>query len=227
MILTNFLAFMFHDPLYAQEDSIEQLTKTKNDRLTPQMVLELLQQYTIGKYVIAVEESPYRHFHVCIEMSPNDYNAFVQKTLRKQFGLRGRAANGLPRQYGRVIGIKKPHKMITYTLKQGCYLSNIPESELEPYKKASYTKDTQQDRDKEIREKLRDYLENVHYKDHFKYVPDEHLQKAILRFLLKDKIRIRTRSMIDGYLIYIRQFSTHDYLRRSDAEYYFDRLFII
>lgn len=221
MILTNFLAFMFHDPYNADESSIDV------HPLSLEKVLGYLQEYDIGKYVIALEESPYRHFHICIEMSPNAYNAFVQKYLRKHFGLRGRAVHGLPRQYGRVIGIKKPHKMLTYTLKQGCYLSNIPESELEPYKKASYTKDTHQDKDKEIREKLRDYLEKVHYMDHFKYVPDEPLQKAILRFLLKEKIRIRTRSMIDGYLIYIRQFSTHDFLRRSDAEYYFDRLFII
>jgi len=217
MIFTNLTAFMFHDPCQNQLDAVGQETQ-----LSLEKVLEYLNEYDIGKYIIAVEDTPYRHFHICIEMGQNGYNAFVSKILRKKFQLRGRATNGNPRQYGRVLGIKKPAKMIAYTLKQGCYITNIPDHELTEYKAMSYVKDTG-DNDREIRDKMKDYLDKTYYSNHFKNVEDENLKKAIIHFLLKEKIRIRTSSQIDGYFKYMRQFSNHDYIRK-DCELYFYNL---
>lgn len=193
--------------------------------ITQESILKALQEYTLGKYIIAKENEPYVHFHIVAELPLNDYNSFVAKYIKKTWKLRGRAISGLPKQYGKILHVKKPDKMIAYTLKQGCYISNIPETILKPFKDMAYTKD-RENADREIRDKLLKYLENEYYLDHFKAVKDEHLQKAILRFLLKEKIRIRTRNMIDGYLLYVRQFSKHDFLVRKDAEYYYDRLYL-
>ncbi len=139
--------------------------------------------------------------------------------------LRGRIKDGKPKQYGKVTNIKKPDKMIAYTLKQGCYISNVDEEWLKPYKEMSYTKDTQSDIDREIRDKLRHWIDNVYYSDHFKPVHDEHLKKAIIRFLLLEKIRIRTASQIDGYFKYLRQFSNHDYIRKNCEFYFYELLY--
>ena len=208
MFSDNIIAFMFHDNTkeFIQLDD----------------VVGMLNEYTVGQYIIALENKPYRHFHVCVEMSTKDYNAFVKKHLKDRLKLRGRAVNGQPRQYGRVLGIKKPDKMIAYTLKQGVYISNVEDDQLKPYKAMSYVKDSG-DNDREIRDKMREYLDKTYYKDHFKYVEDMKLKKAIIHFLLKEKIRIRTSSQIDGYFKYMRQFSNHDYIK-NDCELYFYNL---
>jgi hypothetical protein len=90
----------------------------------------------------------------------------------------------------------------------------------------SYTKDTANDVDREIREKLRDYIDKVYYKDHYALVMDVPLKKAIIHFMLKEKIRIRNRNQVDGYHRYLRQFSTHDFIRSTEAEYYFSLLYL-
>ena len=209
----SLIAFMFHDTSYEPEDII-----------TLQDVKEMLNEYDVGHYIIALETEPYRHFHICCEMTVKNYNAFVKKHLKDRLKLRGRACNGQPRQYGRVLGIKKPDKMLAYTLKHGIYASNITEEELEPYKQMSYVRDTG-DNDREIRDKMKDYLDKTYYKDHYTFVFDEQLKKAIIHFLLKEKIRIRTSSQIDGYFKYMRQFSNHDFIRKDCELYFYDLLY--
>ena len=211
-LLENPIAFMFH------------LDTTSGD---PWVVLDMMEPYMNPdtKYIVARETEPYCHYHVVINWDKNTYNAFVQKVLRKELGLSGRAKDGNPRQYGKVKEVKKPPKMVAYTLKQGVYTSNVSEEELAPYKAMSYTKDTQTDIDREIREKLKDYLDNTYYKNHFKEVTNEQLKKAIIHFLLKEKIRIRTSSQIDGYFKYMRQFSNHDYIRKDCELYFYDLLY--
>lgn len=204
------IAFMFHD---ITEDSL-QLDDVK----------DMINEYEPGEYIIALENKPYRHFHICCGMSTKNYNAFVKKHLKDRLKLRGRAVNGQPRQYGRVLGIKKPDKMIAYTLKQGVYISNLTEETIKPYKSMSYVKDSG-DNDREIRDKMREYLDNTYYKDHYKEVEDIPLKKAIIHFLLKDKIRIRTSSQIDGYFKYMRQFSNHDYINKNCELYFYNILY--
>lgn len=220
MILCNFIAFMFHDPIPNQIQAVGD-----EQQLDVHKVLEMLQEYDIGNYIVAQEDDPYRHYHVAVEMATNDYNSFVSKTLRKRLNLRGRVKDGLPKQYGKVKGIRKPAKMIAYTLKQGVYISSIPESELQEYKSMSYVKDTASD-DREIRDKLREYIDNTHYKDHFRKVTEEQLKKSIIFFLLKEKIRIRTSSQIDGYYKYLRQFSNHDYIKWDNELDFYEYLYL-
>jgi hypothetical protein len=204
------IAFMFHQDI------------ANND---PWKILEMLEPYIKDtKYLIAYESKPYGHYHCLIDWDTKTYNAFVAKVLVKEMKLTGRAVAGKPRQYGRVLGIKKPDKMLAYTLKQGIYSTNIEESKLLPYKNMSYVKDSG-DNDREIRTKLRDYIDNTYYASHFTKVQDEALKQAIIHFLLKEKIRIRTSSQIDGYFKYLRQFSNHDYIKQDCELYFYNLLF--
>lgn len=196
-------------------------------------ILQALQTYkSFNEYnlwVISRETQPYIHFHVFCKMDIADYNAFIANYVSKssknsKWKLRGRCQGGLPKQYGKVSHIKKHDKMLAYTIKQGIYKTNIPEELMKPYKEMSYTKDTG-DNDREIREKLRDYIDKVYYKDQYKAVQDEPLKKAIIHFLLKEKIRIRTSSQIDGYFKYMRQFSNHDFIRKDCELYFYDLLY--
>ncbi len=199
-----------------------------------QDILTALIQYDIGAYIIARETTPYIHFHVVVEMTINNYNAFIAQYVAKSsksnnqkgglWQLRGRCQGGLPKQYGKITGIKSPDKLISYTLKQGVYITNVSAEWLQPYVDASFVKDTQNN-DREIRDKMRDFLDKTYYKDQFKEVNDEPLKKAIIHFLLKEKIRIRTSSQIDGYFKYMRQFSNHDYIRKNCELYFYDLLY--
>lgn len=208
-LFNNPIAFMFHD--IPRED--------------PWEILEYFKEYLNydTKYIIAMETEPYIHYHVVIDWVDKTYNAFVAKVLRKQLKLRGRATEGGARQYGRVLGIKKPDKMVAYTLKQGVYISNIEEDLLEPYKQMSFTRKTS-DKDKEIREGLLEFTDEF-FKNEAKYIEDTQILKAILRYLLKEKIRVRTRGMVEGYLFYLRQFSKNIHISRPCSEYFYDHLF--
>jgi hypothetical protein len=195
-------------------------------------ILTALQQYDIGKYIIAKEEQPFIHYHVAVEMTTQNYNAFIAQYVSKSsksnnqegglWQLRGRAHNGKPKQYGKILGIRSPDKLISYTVKQGIYITDVEAEWLKPYVDASFVKDSSNN-DREIRDKMRDYIDKIYYKDHFKDVDDTPLKKAIIHFLLKEKIRIRTSSQIDGYFKYLRQFSNHDYIKK-DCELYFYNL---
>lgn len=196
-------------------------------------ILDALKTYKsfrdYNMWVIARETTPYIHFHVWCKMEISDYNAFISNYVSKasknsKWKLRGRANGGLPKQYGKVTHIKKPDKMLAYTLKMGIYKTNISEELLKPYLNMSYVKDTG-DNDREIRDKMQDYLDKTYYKDHFKFVGDEYLKKSIIHFLLKEKIRIRTSSQIDGYFKYMRQFSNHDFIRKNCEIYFYDLLY--
>lgn len=219
MDLTKIIGFMLHvgDIPFTQED-----------------ILNALKQYDIGHYIIAYEATPYPHFHIVVEMTTNNYNAFIAQYVSKSskannqkggvWQLRGRTQGGLRKQYGKIKGIRAPEKLISYTVKQGVYITDLDKEWLQPFIDSSFTKETG-NQDREIRENLREYLDNTYYKDHFKKVENEQLKKAIIHFLLKEKIRIRTSSQIDGYFRYMRQFSNHDYIRMDCEIYFYDLLY--
>jgi len=197
-------------------------------------ILSALRGYNIGHYIIAKEDKPYIHYHVVVEMEVNDYNAFIAQWVSKSskanhqkggvWQLRGRIQNGKPKQYGKIQGIRTPDKLISYTVKQGIFITDVDKTWLQPYIDASFTKDTGNN-DREIRDKMREYLDKTYYKVHFTDVKNEQLKKAIIHFLLKEKIRIRTSSQIDGYFKYMRQFSNHDYIRKDCELYFYEILY--
>jgi hypothetical protein len=191
-------------------------------------ILTALKGYPIGHYIIAKEEKPYIHYHVVVEMSSADYNAFIAQWVSQSAGghwkLRGRIKDGKPKQYGKIKGIRTPDRLISYTVKQGLFITDVDKTWLQPYIDASFTKETG-NCDREIRDKLREYLDKTYYSNHFTEVTDKNLKKAVIHFLLKEKIRIRTSSQIDGYFKYMRQFSNHDYIKKDCELYFYELLY--
>lgn len=210
--MTKPIAFMLH-----QGD---------NDISASDILFEL-QQYPIGDYIIARETDPYIHYHIYVEMDVADYNAFIQKKVRKDWKLRGRATTDKPKQYGKVKEIKKPDKMLAYTLKQGVYISSYSEDYLQPFKDLAFTKDrATNDRDfkKKILEALDSEFESMLIGSDFAFT-DKFITKAIIKYHLKNNIEIRTKSYLDGILRYTRQFSTIPKVQIDEPEYYYLMLY--
>lgn len=208
-------------------DPIAFMIHKGDNEITSEIILERLKEYELGDYVIAQESEPYIHWHIYAQLSIKDYNAFVAKTLRKEWKLRGRAIAGQPKQYGRVQGIKKPDKMLSYTLKQGIYISNYSEDYLQPFKDMSFTKDrATNDRDfkRKVLEELDKQFNEMLLDSDFKFT-DKYLIKTIIKYHLKNKIDIRTKSYLDGILRYVRQYSSFKKVRIEDPEYFYLQLY--
>ena len=194
-----------------------------NNDLNSQLLLDELKHYkSFNNYIIAMETTPYVHFHIIADIDINDYNAFIAKVVRKKWKLRGRATNGNPKQYGRITNIKKPCHMIAYTLKQGSYISNLQEITLNPFKDISYTKDKRGE-DKELRDKCLQFVD-----ERFKtkaWVDEETLKTTIIEFLLTNNIFIRSRSIIECYYLHIKQYSDKlKWKQASDLYHHFYNL---
>lgn len=105
-----------------------------------------LTDYDIGEYVIAHEshnakgeEKP--HFHLFFEGTNQIYNNFSKKIIEK-YGLRNKSGNqGGIRKYGKVKQIRDLSKMLSYTLKDKNFRSNMKQEKLDFYFKNSFKKD--------------------------------------------------------------------------------------
>ncbi|MBA7544657.1 hypothetical protein ES705_37018 [subsurface metagenome] len=165
--------------------------------------LDILKPYIKdGVFLLAYEAEPRPHYHCLADLDTKAYNAFVATILRTKWNLRGKAQKGLPKQYGRVLGIKKPDKMLAYTMKQGIYQTNIPDETLIPFKEMAYTKDKATD-DRELRDKCLLALE-----EGTPIKSDERLKIKIIKWMLENNIFIRNKNSVDCYFRHIRQFST-------------------
>jgi len=182
---TNPIAFYFDKP------------NNEDDVLT-----ELKPYIKDAVFLLAFESDPRPHYHCVAEFDRKAYNAFVATVLRTKWNLRGKAPKGQPKQYGRVLGIKKPDKMLAYTLKQGVYETNISEQTLLPFKEMAYTKDKATD-ERELRDKCLLALE-----EGTPIKSDERLKIRIIKWMLENNIFIRNKNSVDCYFRHIRQFST-------------------
>jgi hypothetical protein len=100
-----------------------------------------------GLYVVSKEisseshqDTDGEHFHFVAEMTPIVYHAFSKRLFKDRFNLRGVAKDGLSRQYGKVKEIKDINRMIAYSLKDGDYITNISDDEIDRYKLISFAK---------------------------------------------------------------------------------------
>lgn len=123
-----------------------------------------LEQYGIGKYVIAKEitdtahqEGGGEHLHFLVEIDKKNYHNFSEAIFRKKYKLRGKASAGLPRQYGMVKEIRDLPKMIAYTIKDKNYITNF---DVSPYVELSYTKQESKP-DKIKKQKVKTWSQNT------------------------------------------------------------------
>ena len=110
---------------------------------------QTLKEYPIGLYLIAAEttteshkETDGQHFHFLVQMTESDYHKYAKRCFKDKLKLRGQARDGKARQYGKVKKIEDIERMAAYTIKQGNIRTNMTESQLETYKKITFsTKD--------------------------------------------------------------------------------------
>lgn len=100
-----------------------------------------LNDYGIGKYIIAMEKTDYEHMHFMVQMSDEDYHKFSKRVFKDKFKLRGRAIKGESRQYGKIHKIEDIEKAKAYTCKDGNIRTNMTEDEIQKYIDASFEKE--------------------------------------------------------------------------------------
>lgn len=91
---------------------------------------ETLKEYDVGHYIIAFEHKNYDHFHFYCQMTEVHYHRFAKRVFKDKFKLRGRAKDGQPRQYGKVKTVENHEKMMSYTLKDENYKTNMCDTEI-------------------------------------------------------------------------------------------------
>ncbi len=86
-------------------------------------VKALLDDY-FDYYVVGFEktkDSKIEHIHVVTRCEPCQYNAFIA-FVKKKHNLKGRAAKGKRKQYGKIRDIRSEQQLITYSIKSGHYV---------------------------------------------------------------------------------------------------------
>ena len=86
------------------------------------------------------KETDGQHVHVLAQMTKQSYES-LNKNIKDKFKLRGRPKDGNPKQYGKVKEIRDVDKMAAYILKDGNYVTNIPQEIKEKLIEMSYQKE--------------------------------------------------------------------------------------
>lgn len=94
-------------------------------------------------YVIAFEDSPYDHYHFLLNTTDKTYNAIIAK-LKKDYALVGRArtiaGQKFGKEYGRVSKINNLQKMLSYTVKDKNFKTNMLKEKIDEAIKNSFHK---------------------------------------------------------------------------------------
>lgn len=102
-------------------------------------ICSTLQEYDIGGYIIAHEDSPHSHYHMIFQGTDAIYNAYSKRLIEK-YNLRGKAGKDKARQYGRISKIKDLEKLKSYTVKEGNIKTNLSEEEISGIIEKSFKK---------------------------------------------------------------------------------------
>lgn len=167
-----------------------------------------LNDYGIGGYVIAHESEPFSHFHFLVEMTEQSYRNFRKSCFIDKYKLKGKAGDGIPRQYGRVSNIDDFDKMLSYTCKDENIRSNLDDETINDAIDKSFKKQGP----KLLKEKMVRYIDGLltekSYTELVRYKDKKSIIKLILEWLINEKIPIR-KSIVETYYTYWRQFTTH------------------
>ncbi|AXQ65312.1 MAG: hypothetical protein [Circular genetic element sp.] len=135
---TDYIAFMCHTT-HEMYDYLE----------------DTLQEYDIGTYFIGYEPQPYEHFHFLVQMTEKDYGRYRKRVFIDKLKLRGKAGDGIARQYGKVSKIEDLEKLKSYTVKEGQFRTNLENTEeLQAIVDNSFSKQEKIDREREILSQL-------------------------------------------------------------------------
>lgn len=155
-------------------------------------------------YVMSAEAGKYEHFHFLAKITVKQYHNFCQRVFIKKYKLRGRATKTLPRQYGKVKEIKDLSKMMSYTLKDKNFQTNMSIEDIEVILKKKINEcDNTKTESREIKEKMIRFVDNyvIQYltKAHNRH--EKYIRISIIQFMIENHINIR-RTTIEGYYWY-------------------------
>ena len=177
-------------------------------------VEDVLKEYKIGAYLIALEttttahlETNGEHFHFLVQMDDRDYSAFSKRLFIVKYKLRGKAIKDKPRQYGKVKKIEDFNRMGAYTVKDGNIRTNMTHEQLHAFQVISF-----KEKEKlEFRDQVMDYVNSKVkiIEGKYDFIAPTHCQigVAIIDFYRDQKIKtILTKSTLDNY---IRHYMMH------------------
>lgn len=167
----------------------------------------ILNKYEIGKYIISLETAPAthkmtngEHMHFYVEMFPKDYIRFAKRVFIDKYKLRGKAANGVGRQYGKVKNIENLERMQAYTVKDGNIRTNMTDKEIEALKAISFEKKGEHDHFTKLMSFISESImqSDLNLINEFNVTP---IHKYIILFHIKEQCnRDVSRSTLDRYV---------------------------
>lgn len=165
-----------------------------------------LKEYDIGGYVIAYEKEPYEHFHFLVEMEEADYTRFRKRVFIDKLNLRGQAKEGKSRQYGKVKEIDNFEKMLSYTIKDEQFRSNLDQEQIDNALDKSFKKE----KPKLLKEKVVKFIDE---KSKNSFGEMRFLRKKKVLIYIVDFCRLNripmTKGILNSYYIFYRQFTTN------------------
>jgi len=119
-----------------------------------------------NNYVMSMEtsttthqETEGQHIHILATMGSSEYKKFSTIVIRK-YKLSGKAQNGKGRQYGKLNVIRDLGKMLSYTLKDNNFRTNMDEQLIKTAYDKSYKKEEKLDEET----KIMNYIKEQHIK---------------------------------------------------------------
>jgi len=103
-------------------------------------LVEIIEEYDIGEYLLGYEAEPFSHFHVIMELPDKKQWTAFQKKIIEKYNLRGKASKGKARQYGALKKINDIEKLKSYTVKEGNVRTNMSEADFQKYLSSSFIK---------------------------------------------------------------------------------------
>lgn len=181
-------------------------------------------------YIMSAEAGKYEHFHFLAKIRPRQYHNFACKNFVKRYKLKGRAHKGTPRQYGKVKEIKDISKMMTYTMKDKKYVTNMSTEEIETIIKMKIddVENTKNEMNGEIKDKMIKYVnENINeYIINKKCIDSRKIiRMAIIGFMIERKATIIRTTIERYYFYYIAH--TDNEVFKENAKAIYDELYEI
>ena len=179
-------------------------------------------------YIMSAEAGKYEHFHFLAKITKRQYHNFAAKNFARKYKLRARwkkSANGnLPRQYGKVNEIKDLGKMMTYTMKDKNYATNMTEGQIETIIKMKIddVKNTKNEMDSEVKDKMIKYVNKTinNYIVNKKYIDSRKIiRMAIIDFMILRKATIIKTTIERYYFYYIAQTDNEVFKQNSKSIY--------
>ena len=103
-----------------------------------------IQQFAMSFEICLKSHKPTNghHYHFYVYLRPSEYQNFIKYMNTNWFEgkLYGRSLKDKVKNYGKVLHIKDPLKMLAYTIKGNDFISTLPYDELEAAKDVSYEK---------------------------------------------------------------------------------------